>query len=272
MTLETRTIAFIGAGNIASAIIGGLIQHGYPAGNLRAADPDQNQLARLQSGIRTSTVNADVIDGADVIVLCVKPDLAGTVAAGMADVAGGKLLISVAAGITTGILGRSLGASSAVIRCMPNTPALVGCGMTGLFANPAVTAAQRTIAEGILSAVGTFAWFDNERELDMVTAISGSGPAYFLLVMEAMQAAAIELGLTADASRNLVLQTALGAARMALSSTEAPAELRRRVTSPGGTTEAAIRVLLESDLPGSFNNAIRAAFKRSIELAGTQDR
>lgn len=262
-------IAFLGAGNIAQAIIGGLVQGGYPAQMIFAADPTAEQLARLPDGVNRCDDNTSAAEAADVVVFSVKPHLVAQVAEGIAGAARGKLIVSVAAGITSALLANKLGSDTAIIRCMPNTPALVGEGMTGLFANINVTDAQRDVGETLLSAVGKVLWFDDEAQLDMVTAVSGSGPAYFFIVMEAMERAAISLGLPPEASRTLVLQTAFGAARMANLSDEPPATLRQNVTSKGGTTEAAINSLLDSGLLAHFNTAIQAACRRSIELAGT---
>lgn len=265
----TNRLAFMGAGNIARAIIGGLVTSGYPAGSITAADPSAEQLRLLPAGVVTGGDNRAAAADADVIVFCVKPNLVAGVAAGIAPAARGKLVITVAAGIPVGVLQDALGADAPVIRCMPNTPALVGRGMTGLYATAAVSAAQRETGEAILGAVGRTLWFDAEEQLDVVTAVSGSGPAYFFLVMESIEKAGIALGLAPEVARALVLQTALGAAEMAATGTDAPGTLRQRVTSPGGTTEAAITSLLESGLPDDFVRAIRAAWRRSQDLAAT---
>lgn len=267
--MANQHLAFIGAGNIARAIIGGLVSSGYESGRIAAADPSPEQLQSLPEGISTGSDNRQCVSGAEVVVLCVKPNLATRVAADIAPAAQGKLVISVAAGIPVAALAGELGDDAAIIRCMPNTPALVGAGMTGLYANEWVKPDQRETGEAILSAVGKVLWFDHEDHLDMVTAVSGSGPAYFFLVMEAMEKAAIALGLPLEASRTLVLQTALGAAQMASSSDESPETLRRRVTSPGGTTEAAINRLNDAGLSAIFDAAIEAACQRSRELATT---
>lgn len=269
--MENLTTGFIGAGNIARAIMGGLVAGGRDPGSIRAADPSGAQLAQCPEGVIHSTGNRELAERSDVIVLCVKPNLVESVAKDIVGASSGKLVISVAAGITTATLTAILGEGTAVIRCMPNTPALVGCGMTGLYATDSVTAAQRDIAAAVLAAVGKTRWFTQERDLDKVTAISGSGPAYFFLVMESLVAAAVELGLPADVAGELVRQTALGAAEMANLSPEDVDVLRRNVTSPGGTTEAAVTVLLESGLPGDFKRAAEAAFKRSLELSGATD-
>ena len=268
--MTNHQLAFIGAGNIARAIIGGLINSGYRPDQISAADPAKAQLELLPPGVTPAGDNRTCAADADVIVLCVKPDKVVPAAREIAPIAAGKLIITVAAGIPVAALLSALGDDAPVIRCMPNTPALVGLGMTGLYANPNVSAAQREAGEQVLSAIGRTQWFDDEDDLDRVTAVSGSGPAYFFLVMEAMEQAAVSLGLPREASRALVLQTAVGAAQMALSSEDAPEVLRQKVTSPGGTTEAAIKTLLAAGLPEDFRNAIEAAWKRSRELAATQ--
>ncbi|XOV86124.1 MAG: pyrroline-5-carboxylate reductase [Pseudomonadota bacterium] len=267
--MATAKLAFIGAGNIAQALIGGLINDGIAAGNILAIDPSNEQLARLPGGVSRATAAAGELLDMDAIVICVKPGLVARVAADLGAAVANKLIISVAAGITTATLAESIGGNPAIIRCMPNTPALVGTGMTGLFASPGVTTTQKQLAELVLGAVGEFIWFDREADLDAVTAVSGSGPAYFFLVMEVMQKAAESLGLAPETSQRLVLQTALGAARMAMQGPESPAQLRRNVTSPGGTTEAAINSLLAAGIEQAFADALHAAAERSRELAGT---
>lgn len=265
--MTSRQLAFIGAGNIARAIIGGLVAGGHAADRICASDPDEAQLGQLPAGVTAAADNRQCIGSAEIIVLCVKPGLVPGVVADIAPGAQDKLVISVAAGIPLRVIEAALGESAQVIRCMPNTPALVGRGMTGLFANRNVTAEGRAAGQDILAAVGKTLWFDTEDELDAVTAVSGSGPAYFFLVMEVIEKAAISLGLSPEASRTLVLQTALGAAEMAMAGSESPETLRRRVTSPGGTTEAAITRLLEAGLPDDFAEAVAAAWRRSRELA-----
>lgn len=267
--MSDAILAFIGAGNIAQAIIGGLVANGYAATKILAADPAESQLRQLPPGVRTAASGAEIVPAADVVVLCVKPDRAAGVAGEIADVIAGKLVISVAAGVPAGTLAAQLGSRTAIIRCMPNTPALVRQGVTGMFANNNVTDAQRRTGETVLASVGRVHWFDREALLDVVTAVSGSGPAYFFLVMEAMEQAAIALGLSPAVSRQLVVQTALGAAQMAQSNEDGPATLRKRVTSPGGTTEAAVDSLLAAGLIEDFDRAIAAAHRRALELAGT---
>jgi pyrroline-5-carboxylate reductase len=209
------------------------------------------------------------MEGADVVVLAVKPQVMRSVLEPLQSIAQKQrpLLVSVAAGIREASLNSWLGGNLPIVRCMPNTPALVQAGATGLYANPQVNKEQRSLAESILRTVGITLWFDDEAKLDTVTAVSGSGPAYFFLVMEAMQAAAESLGLKPDDAKLLVVQTALGAARLALESEQQPAELRKQVTSKGGTTEAALNQLNAGGLVPLFAEALKAAEERSKELA-----
>lgn len=265
------TVAFIGAGNMARSLIVGMLQE---AGNLqlRVSDPDQNQLDVIRSygsQIFTSTDNAAALQVADVVVLAVKPQMMRTVIEPLQDLAQKQrpLFVSVAAGIREESLNAWLGGHLPIVRCMPNTPALVKAGATGLYANPQVSKEQRSLAESILRTVGITLWFEDEAKLDAVTAVSGSGPAYFFLVMEAMQAAAESLGLKPEDAQLLVVQTALGAARLALESDQKPAELRKQVTSKGGTTEAALNKLNTGGLVPLFAEALQAAAQRSKELA-----
>jgi len=264
------TIAFIGAGNMAGSLINGLISDGYDATRITASDPDANQLAALarRAGIRTTADNTLCAE-AEVVVLAVKPQVLQGVARQIAPVVQRTrpLVISIAAGIREDALQGWLGGGIPLVRTMPNTPAMIGTGATVLHAGPGVTPAQRDTAESVLRAVGLTRWVDDEALLDAVTALSGSGPAYFFLVMEAMEAAGVALGLPADTARLLTLQTALGAARMAIESDEEPATLRRRVTSPGGTTERAVATLEAGGLRDLFGQALSAARDRSLELS-----
>lgn len=260
-------LAFMGAGNMAQAIIGGLLENGFDAADIWAADPVESQLAKLKSlGINTTTDNLDATAHADVIIISVKPDIVEPLAREIAPVAAGKLIISVAAGITSGSLSSWL-ENPSVVRCMPNTPSLVRKGMTGLFASSSVSGEQQQTANTILSAIGETLWFDEESSLDAVTAVSGSGPAYFFYIIEVMQLAAQAQGLSQKDSRQLVLQTALGAAEMALQTSDSAGELRQKVTSPGGTTAAALAILKERGLETIFADAVSAARKRSEELS-----
>jgi pyrroline-5-carboxylate reductase len=263
-------IAFIGAGNMAAALIGGLIADGTPADRITASDPSAERLTALAgSGIRTSQDNNAAASKADVLVLAVKPQLLREVCAGLADTVRAKkpLVISIAAGVRTDELADWLGGEVPLVRTMPNTPAMIQCGATVLFAGPGVSPAQRDEAEHVMRAVGLTRWVEDEGLLDAVTALSGSGPAYYFLFMEAMEAAAMKLGLPADTAHLLTLQTALGAARMAMESSDDPATLRQKVTSPGGTTEQAIRTFEERGLRELVEKALTAARDRSEELS-----
>ncbi len=264
------TIAFIGGGNMARSLIGGLIADGFAADCVRIADPDRERLERLAQdfGVCATGSNTEAAQQAQVVVLAVKPQsmkAACEELTGCAD--GSRLFLSIAAGIRETSLRQWLGEGTPIVRAMPNTPALVQSGATALYANAAVSGRQREAAESILRAVGLTLWVEDEAQMDAVTALSGSGPAYFFLVMEALEAAGRELGLPEDSARLLTLQTAFGAAKMALESEEDVAALRRRVSSPGGTTERALQVLEERGLRASFAQALQAACARSAELA-----
>ena len=269
--MTQQRLAFIGAGNMARSLVGGLIADGWDPGVIGVSDPDGNQLATLTAHFKvsTDTDNRTILAGRDVVVLAVKPQVMREVARGIAaDIQQSRpLVISIAAGIRSSDLERWLGGDCAVVRCMPNTPALVQTGATALFATQKVSNEQRDLAESILRAAGLAVWVDDEELLDAVTALSGSGPAYFFLVMEALEEAGISLGLNDQTSRLLTLQTALGAAKMALESNDDTATLRQRVTSPGGTTERALEVLENGKLRALFVDALTAARDRSRELA-----
>ncbi|MEE9326391.1 MAG: pyrroline-5-carboxylate reductase [Cocleimonas sp.] len=266
-----QIITFIGAGNMSRSLISGLIQDKTPH-QIRVSDPDLSQLQSIKSAypnVHEFTDNALAIDGSDIIVLAVKPQLMQVVCKPIQKniQQNSPLIISIAAGVSIENLNLWLGNKPlAIVRCMPNTPALVQSGMTGLYANAQVSKQQVDLAESILRAVGSTLWLANEDLLDAVTAVSGSGPAYFFLVMEAMQDAAQKLGLNADDSRLLVLQTAFGAAKLALESNDDASTLRQRVTSKGGTTEAALKELIEGGLPELFETALNAAENRSKAL------
>lgn len=267
-------IAFIGAGNMAASLIGGLRAQGVPAERIRASDPSAEQRARLgaEHGIFLCAENAEAVAGADVVVLAVKPQVMKPVCQALApSLTGNPLIVSIAAGIPCASLEQWLGSSSAekpaIVRCMPNTPALLRQGVSGLFANARVSPEQRAQAEQLLSAVGVVLWLDEEKLIDAVTAVSGSGPAYFFLLIEAMTAAGEQLGLPRETAAQLTLQTALGAARMATESDVDAAELRRRVTSPNGTTEAAIKAFQAGGFETLVQQALNAAAARSAELA-----
>lgn len=269
--MESLEIAFIGAGNMAASIVGGLVGSGHPAHRIRAADPFPGSLERLAAiaPVRRCADNAEAAAGADVVILAVKPQVMAEAVASIAEPvdAGAPLVISIAAGVTLASIRSRLGRDAAIVRCMPNTPALLRCGASGLYAPEGVSETQRERAEYILSAVGTTAWVASERDLDAVTALSGSGPAYLFLFMEAMVDAGCELGLERDVATHLALQTGLGAARMALENDVDLVELRRRVTSPGGTTERAVASFEQDGLREVVARAMRAAAERAEEMA-----
>jgi len=269
--MSEEVIAFIGGGNMARSLIGGLIADGQPAASLRIAEPDAERRESLvrEFGVQAFEDNATAARGADAVMLAVKPQTLATAVRPLANQLREQqsVVISVAAGVRSADIGRWLGGEDVpVVRAMPNTPALVKTGATALYATPAVNETQRNLAETLLRAVGMVVWLPDEAQMDAVTALSGSGPAYFFYTMEAMQAAAEAQGLSTETARLLTLETALGAARMALESSEDPATLRRRVSSPGGTTAAAIEALQAGDLAGLYQKALAAAAARAGEI------
>mgnify|MGYP003624357231 CR=1 FL=1 len=271
MLKHDKTIAFIGAGNMATALIKGLLAQAYPCQLIWAADPNNEQLQSLKNdtGINISGDNELVIGHADILVLAVKPQMIQEVLLPLQSALAKKplLLISIAAGISIQSLEALSSARQPVIRCMPNTPALVQAGASALFANTQASEEQKQSAESILAAVGTVCWLQQESDMDVVTALSGSGPAYFFLFTEALRQAAITLGLDADIANQLALQTAFGSAKLALNSEDDIAELRRKVTSPGGTTAAALAQLEKDDFNSIIARALKQAKTRSEELA-----
>lgn len=266
----TANITFIGAGNMANSIIGGLIADGYDATAIIASDPNETTLATLSEkfGIQTQADNIKACMSADIVVLAVKPQVLKSVSQTLKTaIKPDTLVISIAAGISSDSLAQWLGEAVAIVRCMPNTPALVGQGATGLYANEHVSSAQKQQAEQLLNAVGISIWLGSEDLIHSVTAVSGSGPAYFFLMMEAMIDAGIKQGLSAEQARQLTLQTAAGAATQAQQSDVDVAELRRRVTSPGGTTEQAINSFEKSALRKTVDDAMLACAERSKTMA-----
>lgn len=264
-------LAFIGGGNMARSLIGGLIASNIAAEQIHVADQNVATLESLTQRypVQTFTSNREAIQDADVIILAVKPQqLQDVIREISTDTQENQLFISIAAGIRVDDIDRWLDKPRAsIVRAMPNTPALVEAGATALFANEHVTHQQHELAESILRACGVAIWLTDEKHMDAVTALSGSGPAYFFLVMEAMENAAVELGLPPETARLLCLETAFGAAKMALESGESASTLRQQVTSPGGTTERAIHELEDGGLHGLFENALVAAALRARELA-----
>ncbi len=268
-------IAFIGGGNMARSLIGGLIARGTATDAIRVSEPVdvlRDGLAR-DFGVATTADNAEAAGPAGLWVLAVKPQVMRAVCEALAPLAQRTrpVVVSIAAGITAAQLQRWLGGGIAVVRTMPNTPALLGAGVTGLFASAEVDANGREQAANLLASAGKTVWIDDEVRMDAVTATSGSGPAYVFLLAEAMQAAAEAEGLPAEAARTLVLETVLGAARMLVESGEPAAELRRRVTSPGGTTQAAIETFETGGFRALVADAIRNATERGRQLSAAND-
>ena len=264
-------IAFIGGGNMASALIAGLAGKLTAGANIHVVDPNPESLAKLrqQHGVTTAAAADAALGVADVIVLAIKPQSMREVAAQLLpllDQARQTLIVSVAAGIRSADLSRWLGGYGAIVRCMPNTPALIGMGITGMVAAAGVSAAQKQAADDILRAVGPTVWLDDEAKIDAVTAVSGSGPAYVFYFIEAMQQAAAEMGLSAEQGTQLALATFAGAAQLARQSTEPVSLLRERVTSKGGTTCAALTSMEQSGVKAAIVKAVKAAAARGKEM------
>jgi pyrroline-5-carboxylate reductase len=263
-------IAFIGGGNMAKSLIGGLINKGFSSKYICVSDPVKENLDQLNRkfGIATALDNSIAAKDVDLMVLCVKPQILESVCKELqASLNQTPPVISIVAGIPLSLLMDWLGEDTPIIRCMPNTPALVQSGAAGMFANQKVDKKLRNLAEEIFNAVGLCCWLEKEEDIDLVTAVSGSGPAYFFLFMEAMEKVAIDLGLDQEISRKLVIQTVSGAAKMAVESDMNPTELRTCVTSPGGTTEKAVNAFLEGNIIGLFNKAMSKALERATEMA-----
>ena len=263
-------IAFIGGGNMAKSLIGGLINKGFSSRYICVSDPVKENLDQLNRkfGIATALDNSIAAKDVDLMVLCVKPQILESVCKELqASLNQMPPVISIVAGIPLSLLMDWLGEDTPIIRCMPNTPALVQSGAAGMFANQKVDKKLRNLAEEIFGAVGLCCWLEKEEDIDLVTAVSGSGPAYFFLFMEAMEKVAIDLGLDQEISRKLVIQTVSGAAKMAVESDMNPTELRTCVTSPGGTTEKAVNAFLEGNIIGLFNKAMSKALERATEMA-----
>ena len=271
--MENCTITFIGCGNMARSLIGGLIANGIKPEKLIATDPDENQRYSISEQFKITTFadNKEAIANADVILLAVKPQVMHDVVSDIADSVKGtsKLIISIAAGVKQDSIMQWIGEAAAVVRVMPNTPALIQAGAAAIVANEHTSETQKNIAEAMMRSVGTAIWLDSEEQMDAVTALSGSGPAYFFYFMEAMEKAAIEMGLSEEQARLLTIETAVGASKMALMSSSDPAELRQQVTSPGGTTEQALNTFQQGNLEELVNKAMQAAKQRSIELSET---
>ncbi|WP_386081867.1 pyrroline-5-carboxylate reductase [Vreelandella sp. F11] len=264
-------ITFIGAGNMASAIIGGLIDSGVEPSTITATAPNDSELTEIKQrlSINTDTDNSAAVADADVVVLAVKPQIMRGVCEALRDSVQRQqpLMISIAAGLDADTIDQWLGGQNAMVRCMPNTPSLVGYGASGLYANAKVSDAQRDVATQLMEAVGIVEWVEEEALLNAVTAVSGSAPAYFFLMFEAMEEAAVKLGLPAATARRLAIQTALGAATMAQQSDKDPATLKQNVMSPGGTTERAIHHMEEAQLRTTIADAMQACADRAQAMA-----
>ncbi|HQV24485.1 MAG TPA: pyrroline-5-carboxylate reductase [Acinetobacter sp.] len=267
-TSLNQNICFIGGGNMAQALIGGLVSRGLPTTRITVSDPvEQIRHILEDKNIQTTTNNVDAIKHADVVVLAVKPQVLATVLQPLKGLLSNKLVISIVAGAEIQTISDLIGGSERIVRVMPNTPALVQTGAHGLYATAAVNTRDRELSSQILAATGLTIWVDTEAQIDAVTAVSGSGPAYFFYLMESMILAGKSLGLDEKVATALTLQTALGAAQMAITSSNSPAELRKNVTSPNGTTQAALDVFDQAEISQHIQSALAAAQQRSQELA-----
>ncbi|MBC8493961.1 MAG: pyrroline-5-carboxylate reductase [Candidatus Thioglobus sp.] len=267
---NSTSIGFIGAGNMACAIISGLINQGISADKIKISDTDEALLSlrKREFNLEVFTDNSELADKVDIVVLAVKPQVLSTVCRQLqSTLKNDTLVISIAAGIRTHDIERWLGGNKAIVRTMPNTPALLNQGVTGLFANEFVNQTQKQLAGDVLQSVGQSLWVEEENMLDAVTALSGSGPAYFFLMIESMTKAGVALGLSEQTAQQLSIKTALGAGMMADAGKESPRELRAKVTSPNGTTQAAIESFQDQDFEVIVAHAMRAAYDRAGELA-----
>jgi pyrroline-5-carboxylate reductase len=268
-------IAFIGGGNMARSLIGAQLARGLPPDAITVAEPraEAREALAREFGVPTFSDNAAAVAGADCVVLAVKPQVMRAVCSALAEPLRGTnpLLISIAAGVRIAQIEQLLGGGHAIVRCMPNTPALVGAGAAGLCANRHADAAQKALAERLLDAAGIVRWIDDEAQMDTVTALSGSGPAYFFLLVEAMEDAAVQLGLPRDTARALAAQTCLGAGHMLADGNETATELRKRVTSPHGTTAAALDVFDQGGFRALVERALDAAKRRGAEMSAELD-
>lgn len=268
---KSPTISFIGAGNMASAIIGGMLDSGFKASNIWASAPNDDHLQSIRQrfGISVTTDNRYCAQQADMVVLAVKPQAMADVCRDIAPVAQNTrpLMVSIAAGLGTDTLDEWLGGGLPVVRVMPNTPSLVGKGSAGLFASKSVSDSQKTMVQSVFEGIGIAVWVDDEALLHGVTALSGSGPAYFFLMLEALETAATEAGVNAETARKLAIQTMAGAAEMAAKSNEDPAQLKKNVMSPNGVTEQAIHTFEDGGMRSLVKKAYNSAYKRSEEMA-----
>ncbi len=265
---DEMKISFLGGGNMAAALVSGMIAKGFAADQISVIELSNENRERLSlcHGVRAVAAPDKPALECDIFVLAVKPQQMRAALAPLAGQLGNALVVSIAAGLRVADLSRWLGGHRRIVRCMPNTPALIGAGITGLFADPSVDAAGRQAAEAVLGAVGSTFWVDDESRIDCVTALSGSGPAYVFHFIEAIEAAGVAQGFDTVEARRIAIDTVLGAAKLAAASDETPATLRERVTSKGGTTEAALKVFFAHDLVGTVGEAVDAAARRGREL------
>ena len=269
--LDNKKISFIGGGNMAQALISGLVSCGVKPSLITVADPSSEAREQLAAkGLNTVDPTADakaaVID-ADIVVLAVKPQVMKAVVSSFSDVLDKQLVISVAAGLSTELLSDMLGGYDNIVRAMPNTPAMIQMGATGLYGTDNISAEQKQLATAVMEASGLVMWVDNEEHMHAVTAVSGSAPAYMFYFIESMVDGAVALGLDKEQASALAMQTMLGAAKMAMNSEDAPAELRRKVTSPNGTTQAAVESMQANDIGGQIVEAMQACYDRSQALS-----
>lgn len=274
--LKDKKISFIGGGNMAQALISGLIGRGIKPTDITVADPSADIRDHLKSQkintvdptANTETDNSQVaVKSADVIVLAIKPQVMSKVVADFSEVLDKQLVISVAAGLSTDSISNMLGGYKNIVRAMPNTPAMIQKGATGLYATSQISDDDKQLASSLMSASGLVSWVEDESQLHAVTAVSGSAPAYFFYMIESMIDAAVKQGLDRKQASALAMQTALGAAQMAITSDETPADLRRKVTSPNGTTEAAINSLQQNNFAQIIEKAMQACYDRSEEIS-----
>ena len=269
--LDNKKISFIGGGNMAQALISGLVGCGIEPSLITVADPSSDAREQLEAkGLKTVDPTADAksaVTGADIVVLAVKPQMMKVVVGAFADVLDSQLIISVAAGLSTELLSTMLGGYQNIVRAMPNTPSMIQMGATGLYGTDNISAEQKALATAVMEASGLVMWVDDEEHMHAVTAVSGSAPAYMFYFIESMVDGAVALGLDKEQASALAMQTMLGAAKMAMNSEDAPAELRRKVTSPNGTTQAAIESMQANEIGRQIGEAMQACYDRSQALS-----
>ena len=272
--LSGLTIGSVGGGNMASAIFAGLVKHGVPDTSLVISEPDPARQAHLREqfpGIRLAPNATALATHCDIVLLAVKPQVMPAVLAELRASAATPLYVSIAAGITLATLGRHLPAGAPIVRSMPNLGATLGRSVTGLLANTACTEVERDCAGAIAGAIGSLFWVTSEQDIDAITAVAGSGPAYLFYLLEMMEAGAHSFGITGDSARRMVLETAAAAVALAALDDTSFGEWRQRVTSPGGTTAAALDHLKRQDVPAAVQDAMRAAYERAAALAAAAD-